>query len=404
MAATLTEEKGLVRRLSGVAPYPGHYLVVFKRVKEGRKLHSWVRPGVPFKKSMFESIESFIAYAVPADENLRHRFERSYKSHDLVHNFTLWFTLDYRVADPGTVVEKLDLDPLKRLEDEVDLLLVQKNKALDWSSVEREQIDLGDVLFHTAVADRDEVASSHEKLKRFAATQGFEVKRVVVTRDLPAEEVRVYSKEVETARNLRVLALEHEEQSLSQTFELQRQGQQNSFARRERVTDGVATNIVRAMDQATDQIRSLDDIQRAVGKVGAIQNAMLGVAAGGPALAAPAGVALPPAAGFTPLSAAPAGALPATDPGSPLEAVLCSVLSTLGAVACSVEDRRLLLSTVLHAIAEAVRGPEAHGETLKKYTAAIEGMNTKLLQVLRPEQAKLLRRLADAAGLQRELG
>jgi hypothetical protein len=404
MAATLTEEKGLVRRLSGVAPCPGHYLVVFKRVKEGRKLYSWVRPGEPFKKSVFESMESFIAYAVPADDNLRHRFERSYKSHDLVHAFTLWFTLDYRVADPGTVIEKLDLDPLKRLEDEVDLLLVQKNKELDWSSVEREQIDLGDVLFHTATADRDEVASSHEKLRRFAATQGFEVKRVVVTRDLPAEEVRAYRKEVETARNLRVLTLEHEERSLAKTLKIQRDGQQNSFDRRERIADGVTNNIVRAIDQATDQIRSLDDIQRAVGKVGAIQNAMLGVAAGGPVLAVPAGAALPSAAGLTLLSAGPTGALPAAEASSPLEAVLSSVLSTLGTVACSAEDRRLLLSTVLHAIAEAVRGPEAHDETHKQYTAAIAGMSEKLVRVLRPEQVKLLRRLADTAGLQRELG
>ena len=100
----------------------------------------------------------------------------------------------------------------------------------------------------------------------------------------------------------------------------------------------------------------------------------------------------------------PAGALTSAEPRSPLEAILLEALLKLGGIACSAEDQRQLLSTVLHAIAEAVRGPEAHDDTLKQYTGALEGMHRKLVQHLRSDQIKLLRRIADPAGLRRELG
>jgi hypothetical protein len=387
MAATLTEDKGLVRRLNGVAPIPGHYLVVFKRVKEGRRLHGWYEPGMPFKKPLLESIDSFIAYAVPADGNLRHPFQRSYKSHDLVHSYTLSFTLDYRVADPGTLVEKLDLDPLKRLEDEVHLLLVQKNKTLDWSAVEEEEDDLENVLFHDGMAHR-ESAPNHELLRRFAATQGFEVKRVVVTRDLPPGEIGVKSKKVETERNLVVLELEHKEKSLSQRLELERQGEENSFGRQEKVQDGFADSIVQVTGQVAGQIHTMDDAQRVLGKMSTMQHTMLNPAVGGTVA----------------LSAGTAGMLLPTAPetGSPLQVLLSEVLEKLGHVTCSAEAHHQLLSDVLHVIAEAVRGPEAQEDILNQYAENIRDLRDKLK--LKPDQFKLLKRLAKPDELRREVG
>ena len=385
MAATLTEDKGLVRRLGGAAPTPGHYLVVFKRVKEGRRLHGWYAPGAPFRKPFLESIDSFVAFAVPADDNLRHPFIRSYKSHDLVHSFTLSFTLDYRVSDPGTLVEKLDLDPLKRLEDEVHLLLVQKNKTLDWSDVEEEENDLANILFQESMPRTGESTPNHELLRRFAATQGFEVKRVVVTRDLPQREIGARIKEADTKRNLAVLALDHQEKSLSQRLALERKGEGTSFARREKIQDGFADSIVKVTGQVAGQIHTIDDAQRAMGKISTMQQTMLGPAGGVAALNT--GAPLLPAA---------------SEAGSPLQALLSEVFEKLGHLPCSVEDQHQLLSEILHMIAEAVRGPEAQEEILNQYAEAIGVLRDRLK--LKPDQFKLLKRLAKADELRREVG
>lgn len=388
-APNLTEERGLVRRLSSVAPCPDHYLVVFKRVGDGRQLRACVPPGEAFRKSIFESLESFTAFAVPGDRNLRHRFERPYKSHDLLHQFTLHFTLDYRVSDPGILVQKFDLDPLKRLEDEVDLLLIQRNKSLNWSLIEREQIDLGSVLFHAASADHDEEASNHEKLVRFALTQGFEVKRVVVTRDLPEQEIKKGK-----------LVLDHEVLELEQRLDLQRQDLKNSHDRRNEVASGITKNVVRAFDQATDQIRSLDDIKRAVPKVAEIQGAVLGVASGG---------SLPGMAGAStatlPLGNPPPPPSPSLSSGScsPLDMLLATVSATLGTAVSNPGDRRQLLSVALHVIAEALRGEGANDEKLELFVEEFSGMFGRLVSPLGNDQLQLLRRLQDTAGLKRYL-
>jgi hypothetical protein len=381
----LTEEKGLVRRLSSVAPCPDHYLVVFKRIGDGQQLRSCVPPGEVFRKPLFESLESFTAFAVPGDRNLRHRFERSYKSHDLLHQFTLTFTLYYRVSDPGVLAQKLNIDPLKRLEDEVDLLLVQRNKSLNWHLIEREQIDLENQIFHATSADREE-GSNHEKLARFASTQGLEVKRVVVTRDLPEQEIKKGK-----------LVLDHEVLELDQTLALQRQDLKSGHDRRNEVAAGITKNVVRAFDQATDQIRSLDDIKRAVPKVAEIQGAVLGVASGGiaPGMAATETAALH--------SGSHTGLALSSMPLSPLQALLATISATLGTVACGTGDRRLLLSAALHVIAEATRGENAREERLEHYVGALSETFGRLVSPLGNDQLQLLRRLQDTEGLKREL-
>ncbi|MFL6233698.1 MAG: hypothetical protein ACJ76N_11235 [Thermoanaerobaculia bacterium] len=395
---TETERHKLVRRLNDVSPCPDHYLVVFKRDGGGKKLRACVAPGEPFKKPFFESPESFIAFAVISDQNLRHSFRRPYRTHDLLHSFWLDFVLDYRIANPSTLVEKLDQDPLKRLENEVHLLLVQKNKALDWSMIEREQIDLEDVLFNTPDTRRHvENESNLEKLSQFSGALGFEVKRVVVTRDLPAKEIQVSNRHLEASREQAILAINHGTNELKQNLDHRLEDNQKSFDRRNFVADGIANNVKTALDQATEPIRSFDDIQRAMGKVAQIQGTILGLAAGG---AAP-----PMASPSTPtlLGGGVAGLLPQATPASPLTALLESFSTTLGTVDCSPMDRRQLLAACLHVIAESLKGEEGNTELLAQYAGALSATFERLLPVLNPGQIKFLRSLQNSSSLKREL-
>lgn len=394
---TETEQHKLVRRLDDVSPCPDHYLVVFKRDGGGKKLRACVAPGQPFKKPFFESPESFVAFAVIGDQNLRHSFRRPYRTHDFLHSFWLDFVLDYRISNPSALVEKLDQDPLKRLENEVNLLLVQRNKSLDWSMIEREQIDLEDVLFNMPDTRRHvENESNLEKLSQFAGTLGFEIKRVVVTRDLPAEEVQVSSRQLEVSREQAILAIDHGTHELQQGLELRLEDNQKSFNRRNLVADGLAINVKTAFDQATEQIRSLDDIQRAMGKVAQIQGSILGIAAGGTAPVASPLMPTLPLGGI-------AGSLPQVASKSPLTMLLESFSLTLGTVDCSLADRRQLLATCLHIIAESLKGEDGNAELLAQYAGALSSAFERLLPVLNPVQIKFLRNLQNSSNLKREL-
>jgi hypothetical protein len=385
---TLTEEKNLVKRLNRVAPQPAHYLVVFKKMEEGKRLRACVSPGDPFKKPIFESLESFVAFAVPADLNLRHRFQRTYKSHDLLHSFVLNFTLDYWVSDPTTLVERLDSDPLKRLEEEVDLILDQRKKSLGWSAIEQEQTDLGDVLFNSP-----ESRPTLDQLSGFASTQGLSVRRVAITRDLPSDEISVATHHIGATRQQKILEIDHETKQLEQSIDQDLKGKEAGFGRRNAVANGITDNLNRAISQATDPIRTFKDIQKAAVEGMQIQATVAGMAAGGAMPAVPLEIQ----------GGAIAGELPASADPSSCGALLSSISTAVDAVATTPADRRQLLSSCLHVVAEALRGEEAHEETLAQYTGALSALLTKLLPILKPEQTKFLRSLQDTNRLRREL-
>jgi hypothetical protein len=392
---TLTAREKLVRHVPEVAPRAEHYLLVFKKVGPGWKLRASLAPGEPFKKGLLEPAGSLAAYIVPSDEHLRYRFSRTYKTHDQIHTFQLDLTLEYRVSDPVALVQKLEADPLKRVVDEIDHVLVQRIKSVDWPAVEHEQIDLEKVLFEISVfTDGHEVVTGYNKIRRFAGLQGLEIQRITVVRELPEEEIQVSTTAVKSSREQQMLALQHGTKTLRQDLGFELADQSGGFRRRQKVADGMTNNIVRAFDQATENIRSLDDIERAVPRVAAIQGAMAGVATG----------VLPAAqTGLLPGNTTVTGLLPGTAGQTGLPKLLGEIVTGLASLPCDPSERKRLLSFALHIVAETVRGDDASQETLDRYMSAVNGKFTDLFQVLGQEQVRLLRRLQDPAGLKKEL-
>jgi hypothetical protein len=390
MMGNLTERERLVRRIPEPAPHPDHYLLVFKRSGKDWKLRSACGPGEPYKKPFLDSPDALVAYIVPSDHHLRYRLDRTYKTHDQLHTFKLQLTLEYRVCDPVTLVQKLELDPLHRTVEEIDSFLQQRIKSLDWPAVEHERIDLEQVLFH----DRDAAdgVPGFTKLQRFADQRGLGIERIAVVRELPEEEIVVQATRLKESREQQTTAFEHETRVLRQDQDLEVEERKNAFDRRTEVATGLTRNVVHVLDREAD--KGLENLQRAVNKLGAV-----------PGIASMATGALPVGAGPAALPGTPAVALLAgSSPATPLAVILQEVVGSLGGLACDPAERKELLSFGLHVIAEALRGHEASPETLKTYADAITGKFTLLLSVMSQEQVKLLKRLQDPETLKKSLG
>ncbi|HEV8578200.1 MAG TPA: hypothetical protein VGX68_03875 [Thermoanaerobaculia bacterium] len=214
-------------------------------------------------------------------------------------------------------------------------------------------------------------------------------------RELPETEFQVAATALRSSREQQTAVLEHGTEEIRQTLSLDLAGQKNAFERRTQVAQGFTDNFVRAIGQATDSIRSLDDIQRAVPKVAAIQGAIAGVATG----------ALP---GSIPVGAIPgtpaAGLLADTTTATPLATLLSEFTNSIESLACDPAARKELLSFGLHVVAEALRGRDAKTDILETYVGAITGKLSSLLPILSQEQIKLLKRLQDIETLRKKLG
>lgn len=392
----LTEQEKLIRRLPEPAPHHDHYLLVFKRSGKELRLLSSLRPGEPYRKPFFTSPESLIAYIVPTDQNLRYRFSPlTFKSHDQLHSFTLQLTLEYRVSDPVTLVQKRELDPLGSIVKEIESFLEQRIKSLDWPAVEHERIDLEEVLFRRPdSSDRDQTSSGYERLRSFASLRGLGIQRIAVVRELPEEEIQVAATVLQSSRAEQIIAHEHGPRALRQGLEIDLDDQRQGARRRNELGDEVAKGIAHAF---RDSVHTLDDVKPNVAKLAAIQPMITGVV---PGAASP---GLPSA--LSALSPAPTGFLPPTDSAAtPLGALLAEIISVLGGLACDPGERKRLLSFALHVTAEALRGEDARPEALDPYAGAIRGMFDSLFPALSKDQVKLLRRLQDSEALKKEFG
>ena len=120
MPKTLTEERRVAWKIQGTGPDPAHSLVIFRKIGQGKVLHQTLPPGKRFKRPFLISADSFEAYAISADANLRHDFSRKYQAGAQTWTFTLHFKLHFRVASAERLGLSLsDQDPLERLQDEV---------------------------------------------------------------------------------------------------------------------------------------------------------------------------------------------------------------------------------------------------------------------------------------------
>jgi hypothetical protein len=418
MAQTLTEERKVAWRIQGIGPDPAHSLVIFKKVAQGKILHKILSPGQIFKRPLLTSADSYEAYAVSADGNLRHEFSRKYQAGAQTWTFTLHFTLHFRAEN----AERLGLslsgrDPLERLQEEVASVLSATARRFSWEVMKQEGEDFGLRLREAEATDgQGERRTNFHRLQDFARDLGLELLYLDVLRSLTepdlADEKKVRANEQQKVivRSDQELATEreqlnHELQSLKEQNRIQRETAiaQSSQAlqgmeRLRLVLDAIAQGGVQAIHQSAGELRSFDAIHRALVEIQGIQASLAGVAGG----AAP---ALAPGANRVAIEGVAAGdVLQATARRDfPMESIVAEAFRHLRSLDENPRDQRLILASVLHLVAEAGLGTEADEDFLTRSRDVVAERLYLVKAGLPSEPRDFLESILDLEGLRQRL-
>src|SRR4051812_49079092 len=272
MARTLTEDRRVAWKIQGIGPDPAHTLVVFKKVGTGKTLHKILKPGEVLKRRWGESSDSFVAYAVSNDENLRHPYTRKYQWVEQTKTFTLHFNLHFGVPDALALALHLEGgDPLQSLEDEVAKVLSATARQLPWETIRQETPDFGlSLLAAESTEGLGERRVNFERLRDFAAKRGLDLRHIDITRSLTEVDLQVPIKEEEVVSQIKLATLQsqlttaqaqlkYQEESLRDENEwdrnrlaAQRKQILEGMERLRMVLDGIAREGVRGVSQSVD--------------------------------------------------------------------------------------------------------------------------------------------------------
>jgi hypothetical protein len=197
VAQTLTQQRKVAWRVHDLGPTPANWLVIFKKVGHGgRVLYKVLGPGQVFKRPLLTSAECYEAYAVSADNHLRHEFSRKYQAEAQTWTFTLHFKLYFRVGSAERLAASLpEQDPLERFQDEAASVLSSTARRLSWEVITQEGDDFGLRLRETETMDgRGECRTNFQRLQIFADDLGLELRHLDVFRSFSESDLKGLAK------------------------------------------------------------------------------------------------------------------------------------------------------------------------------------------------------------------
>ncbi|HEY6803624.1 MAG TPA: hypothetical protein VI306_08600 [Pyrinomonadaceae bacterium] len=181
--ANLTYDKRVTIDHFGLDPLPNHVLVIFERTDRGDIFNQVLNSGEGFRSRMRlpfgAGSQRYFAIGIN-DTVLSYAFEESIVLDDSGEEFTLKFHLKYRVTDYRKVAETRDMDPLRRLRDEV-ARVIGRNCAKRKAEMFRDRFrDL----------ERIVIDSESAKLRPYATELGFKIISIDLdksSKDSPAD-------------------------------------------------------------------------------------------------------------------------------------------------------------------------------------------------------------------------
>lgn len=160
-------------------PLEGHAVVVFERVGEaGDELHSVLLPGAePVKPPFFRlgKRPEYFAYAADTAPERHLDFNESMRLADHVSEFRVVFNLAYAVSDPRALARARNADPLRKVRDQVRVVIKREVEQLPWQAV-------WEAFPQHA---REMVEDCMEELRVFAGTYGIAIRALRLTVRLP---------------------------------------------------------------------------------------------------------------------------------------------------------------------------------------------------------------------------
>lgn len=378
----LTKEQRIVKTSPDLSPVPAHELVVFKQHDSGRTYFTTVRPGNPFKPTFLDRTRfTFAAYAVNMDPNLRHKFSRKFKHKDQLHYFSLNFLLKIAVADSRKLVEKLEGDPLRRLEEEVAEVAGAAVALLPWDDIRHGNSAISEALGSGA----DVAASPMGRLRGFAEGLGFELKALNLGRSLTEDELEVEKtrRDLEQSSKIKDLRKTHKFKDMVREEEEQCFGQKLEIARADRLReiqkykddaefeaarvhrtimmqDRLAESAARAIDQAANSVNSYEELQKAARSLDELR-ALASTASGRGSWSDSSRALTEGSKLYLPQESADG-----------ISQLISKVFSHLDKVKSDNQEKLPLISSVLHLVGEQVLDDQADPEIVDRYAGKVQ--------------------------------
>jgi hypothetical protein len=370
-------------------PLPGHDLVIFKRVGAGLRFRRLVPAGQLFRPGLLESGVTLVAFAVSRDPNWTHKFFKRLVHVKQIYQFTLNCSVSFHVRDAQQLVELLERDPLLRIENEAVEIFGGTVAHLDWTVISGEEEQMSRTALLQEGPDRHGVMRSNlERFELFAAEYGIAVDRVVLTRSLPTEHLKVPAAQKSADEARQIGWIRHP----LQVEDKLREAQLRSMDREQTFIDTGLEAAIATLRRVAGNVGSFEEMAGAVDRLVEIRGKVQLALGGGGATAA---LLAPGASPLLPAGASQAPRLPDLLQGL---ARLLSGLPPEPAV-------RALACAALHLLAELFADGESDLGRIEAQRSALHQGFTAVLEShrLEPADNQLLRHLQDIEAVRREL-
>jgi hypothetical protein len=338
----LTLEKRLVWEMGEPKPEPGHQVVVYKEQGKGRVFYQTLSRGEVFRPPLGgRFFGKYFAYAVSANNSLRHRFTEQLETGvgERSDVFQLHVVLTYRVHDAAALVDRLMDDPLGSLEAEIRNVFRNRVSKMHYAQLADDGFDIEGFFLHGAGRGADNL----ERFENLAQEYGIELTRVELTRSFSAASKTSARKMVRIDEEAMVGV--HSARSRHQIRAAQEEGN-----RQQELLGTIGSRV----SELAKNSATIGELKELMGQIGPAQGQIGGVYDGQTALPAAEGAARRALASGSPQ-------------GSLLDAVH-EMFQMVGEVAFDPSEQRTLGGTLLHIFAE-VFASDAAGDELERYLA-----------------------------------
>ena len=377
---------------SGFVPTPGSDLVVLKHAQSGLLFDRVISDGQPVEQGkwisrIFKNDAEYVCYVVNRDPHLQHSFTTQIEHTSHGHGFGLDYVLMFSVSNPRTVVERLNDDPVRKVELAVKGTVDAEARKIGWERLSSNVLELAGEELTKDILDRRLTG-----LQEFAGKYGIVLQSVGLTWHLGAEEVADIQAEVKgkQTKKLAEIRADTARTELVSQHELdvlraQQDAQINAIKRRERVYDIGVEKFEVAAGNIVDKVNSPEALRHVyeVVRETALDHSQP------PGLPAHRAAALP--------------AADATGTGLAIGNVIDEALSQTQSFSSSASDKRRLLGSLLHLIAECYTSSSDQQTTTEEYVKVIKEIVKRTNRPLSDEQYSYFRRTLDVDALRSQL-
>lgn len=428
----LTKQQRVVKMAADLGPVPGHDLVIFRQVGEGRGFEKVlsqeaIAAGEKFKPGWIGR-SSFFAYAVNMDPNLRLEFSQKLAHKNGIHSFVLHFSIEYCVINSRSIAERIDSDPVKRLQDEIDKLIGRHVAGMEWNRIESHFDEVGDQILKAEGTSGGGFSVIRERIFKLAADLGIEVKSIELRRTLLEEDLELGHIRKKDAVEREKHEIEHEAAGHKKSLEQKTQDLESERARKIAMAEQLYKKQIRELElQSDDDLMELEqdvelrkqihgnkmhdmklerefrekmlqstevamrnlaeniDSAESFARAGeAVQRTFSSIVKG------PQGNT-----GANMLSSGTptvvAGLLPERSGG--ISHILMEALNQVDRLTCQLDDKKRVFSAILHLLAELTLGADANDGTIDLHGEKLKELSIDLKQFMSPDQFDFLHSL-----------